>query len=669
MIKIIKVAIIFIVFANVNANIEAKQTTDGDASSLVPLEVFAKHPKFQNMKISPSGKYLAFTFKEGTEVKLAVMNRKTKKVIAGFADGENRHVVQFDWLNNERISMYFQTITGWLDGTEPNTAWLVANANGKKRKILNKQFSGIELNSRLKSDPKNILVLKRHFGDRGEVKLHKMNIYSGKLKYIADVPESARFSKPGIVDIGVDLNDKVRFAYEYDTGEDKIDDADDTFYLHYKNKKNQWQRLQLDSKHRKPDLWGLGFSLDNKKLYLSSNYDLSYEGTNGVFELNTETGSMKLLYRHDDVDISSSVRGAKNEVIGIRIEPGYPEVQYLDEASNQSEINLLKSLSASFKNQNVSITSRTDDNRLMVLYVRSDINPGEFYLYDNKKKQVTFIGSRLREVEPQKMAKVEPFTLNARDGTKLYGYLTIPKNVEEKNLPLVIFPHGGPYGIKDNWRWDNRAQMLASRGYLVLQLNFRGSGGYSTAFQKAGYGEWGAKMQDDLTDATLWAIKTKLADPNKVCIHGVSYGGYAALNAVVKEPDLYKCAIPDAGTYDLEVQMKKADSFGSNSEAREWYLNRMLGDWKKVIKERSPVYQLEKLKAALLLVHGTEDVRVPIINAYLVEERMKKLGKPYKTLYREDGHGFQNEKYRVELYEEMLSFLQEHIGPGAKPKQ
>ena len=277
---------------------------------------------------------------------------------------------------------------------------------------------------------------------------------------------------------------------------------------------------------------------------------------------------------------------------------------------------------------------------------------------------ISYIGSSKPEVDPKLMAAVEPFKMKARDGLEMYGYLTIPNGVEQKNLPLVIYPHGGPYGVQDIWRWDRRAQMLASRGYLVLQLNFRGSGGYGKEFEEAGHREWGAKMQDDITDATHWAIKQGLADPERVCIHGVSYGGYASMQAVVKEPDLYKCSIPDAGVYEMAVQWDEADSFKGykGSERKKWYMERSIGGYDKV-KERSPVYHVDKLKADLFIVHGGEDVRVPIINAEILEEKLKEAGKDYITMYKdEEGHGFSKPKNRVELYKKILKFLDKNIG-------
>jgi len=637
---------------------------------LVPLEVFAKHSQFKDVEISPTGEFLAFTYEEGTEVKLAVMERKTKKVISHFGFGDNRHVVQFAWLNNDRLFLQVQTVIGWLDGANANTKWYATNVDGSQKRILWEFIeSGMRLVSILEKDPKHILVMKYHWADEGKGKLHTLNVYNSKIDYLAGAPMAARHTEPGIIDMGVDINEDVRFAFEFDQGEDVVDDMDNKFYVHYKEDKNsEWQRLIVPAVRDLPEVSIIGMSADNNRAYFLSNFDQKESDTLGLFEFNVKTKEITFLYRHPDVDILGPIMGSKKQVIGVYLEPGYPEVFYIENKVNKKDIEIAKTFDASFPGQSVYINSRTKNNELSTVWVYSDRNPGEFYIYDEAKNKLKYLASNKPEVKPSQMARVEPFTMKARDGLKMYGQLTIPNNVEEKNLPLVIYPHGGPYQAYDNWGWDRRAQMLASRGYLVLQLNYRGSGRYGEDFHREGFQEWGAKMQDDLTDATWWAIKTGIADKNRICIHGVSYGGYASLQAVVKEPDLYKCAIPDAGVYEMAVQWDKADSFrGSHaSEAKEWYMNRAIGGY-DFVKERSPVYHLDKLKAALFLVHGESDVRVPIINAELVEEELKRLGKPYLKMYKEEeGHGFTQEPNRIELYQAILSFLEKHIGPGAK---
>jgi dipeptidyl aminopeptidase/acylaminoacyl peptidase len=624
----------------------------------IPLEDFAQKSQFKNVQISPDGKHIAYTFEDGDRVKLGTMNLKTKKGIYAFDVGKDREIVEFDWVTNKRLYFLGGNITGWLDGAEKDYRAYFANLDGKKRAGIPVQYSRIV--SMLEDDEKHVLILKNQIDG---VKVHKMNIFNLKTNYLADEPKTVGTMKSRIGSISIDHNDEPRIAVEFDpVDEDNFDD--DKVYFHAKKPGGEWYQVTFDNKrHDRPVISGLGYSKDNNIFYFISNFDLEDMGAHGLFSYDFSKNEIKLLFRHDDADVTGGIYSADDVLIGVRFEAGYPDYYYLEEESLRNEVAFHKSLRATFPNSDISLGEYTKDNNLTTIRVASDQNPGDFYIFDRKNTKVDYLASSMPHIKPSEMAKVEPFTMVARDGLKMYGQLTLPPGKEVKNLPLVIYPHGGPYGPRDNWRWEARPQLFANRGYLVLQLNFRGSGGYGSGFQEAGYHEWGSKMQDDITDATLWAIAQGYADKDRICMHGVSYGGYASMQAVVKEPDLYACSMPDAGPYELHEQWKKADSFKQNKKARNWYLERMLGSaGEERNKERSPVYHLDKLKAPLLIIHGEEDVRVPIENAYILEEKLKEKGIKYETMYREDGHGFQKIPYRIELYEKMLAFLDQHIG-------
>lgn len=630
----------------------------------VPVENFAAKSDFISMKISPDGKHMAFTYEQDSSINLGVMDMKTKEGVYSFNMGDNREVAFFYWGNNKRLIIQSQRVTGWLDGAPKYPELFSADYNGKNRQMLwDFQRSFVRPVSLLEDDKDHVLVSKHHYSDNFSAKLQRMNINTGKMLYVADSPKINGGINSRITYIAVDSEENPRFALEYDPVEPENFD-DDITYLHIKNKKDDWQILALDVKHDKqPVIDGLGFNKDNTKFYFVSNHDLDYNGNTGLFVFDYTDKSITRLFRHEDVDIGSTLFGRDNQVIGVTYEAGYPGYYYIDDKDNLSDIKLHKQLRATFKGQEINISSYTKNKKMATLRTYSDKNPGTHYLYDVKNQKIEFLSNSKTGIDPKKMAAVEPFTLEARDGLKMYGQMTLPPGKELKNLPLVIYPHGGPYGAIDRWGWDARAQLLASRGYLVIQLNYRGSGGYGEDFQEAGYGEWGTTMQDDLTDATLWAVNKGYADKERLCIHGVSYGGYASLNAVVREPDLYKCSIPDAGLYEIELQWDKADSFKGRPKAKENYKKQSFGSTDKtVLDARSPALHADKIKAALLLVHGTEDVRVPIDNAYFLEKQLEKAGKPYEKIYRKDGHGFQKVPYRIELYNKMLDFLDQHIG-------
>lgn len=647
---------LIILFLIVNTSVFGKQ---------VSLADFAQKSKIKTIRISPDAKHIAYTYEEGTEVKLAIMEIKTKKGIYSFDVGPGREVVQFWWANNNRVGVLGGKITGWLDGAKKYYELISVNINGKKRKTLwDFQRAGVRLVSLLEDDPKNILVAKTHFMDKGGASLYKMNVNNGKMKYIADSPKAIGGRDAAIVAIVVDLDDVPRVGIERDP-KDEDDFYDDIIKLHVKNVGGEWSYLDLPKIKKKPaTVSPVGFNNDNSIFYFTSDYDSEQGGTNALFQYDFNSKKITKLFRNSDVSLGGSVTDSEGAFIGIAYDAGYRNYFYVSDKGAQAEIAYHKSIRASFKNQNINFMNYSKDRSKVTLHVYSDKNPGEFYILDRKNNSAQFLASSRPSIKAKEMAAVEPFSMNARDGLKMYGQLTIPNNKKLEKLPLVIYPHGGPYGVKDSWGWDSRAQMLASRGYLVLQLNFRGSGGYGEKFRDAGFKEWGAKMQDDLTDATHWAINQGYADKDRVCIHGVSYGGYASMQAVVREPNLYKCSIPDAGIYDVKTQWDNADTFkGGQTKAREKFYDRMFGKNRKLLIERSPAHNANIIKAKLLLVHGKDDVRVPIENAYFLEKKLKASGISYETIYKaKEGHGFHIIKNRIDLYERILKFLDKNIG-------
>jgi dipeptidyl aminopeptidase/acylaminoacyl peptidase len=264
------------------------------------------------------------------------------------------------------------------------------------------------------------------------------------------------------------------------------------------------------------------------------------------------------------------------------------------------------------------------------------------------------------------MAAMEPVAFKARDGLALHGYLTRPPGKDDaKNLPMVVYVHGGPYFVRDAWEYDRDVQFLASRGYAVLQVNFRGSGGYGHAFQQKGYREWGGAMQDDVTDATRWAIAQGIADPKRVCIYGASYGGYAALEGAEKEPSLYRCAIGYVGVYDLRLMYTRGDT--PQFTSGENYLKQVLGEDEGVLWERSPVAHPERLKARIMLIAGGEDARVPPVQADAMRSALAKAHVDYEWLYqRTEGHGFYDEKHVEDLLTRVGAFLDASLGGAAR---
>ena len=289
--------------------------------------------------------------------------------------------------------------------------------------------------------------------------------------------------------------------------------------------------------------------------------------------------------------------------------------------------------------------------------VSSGREPGRYFLYDAAHGKAEFLLAVRPWIHPERMGEVEPFTMKARDGLALHGYVTRPPGKENaRNLPMVVFVHGGPYGVLDFWEYDPWVQMLATRGYAVLQVNFRGSGGYGEAFIRAGYREWGAKMQDDVTDATRWAIAQGIADPRRICIFGGSYGGYAALQGVVRDPDLYRCAIGYVGVYDLALMYSRGDI--PQSLYGENYLKVVLGEARDELRRRSPAASAGRIKARMMLVVGGQDKRVPPAQGQAMRSALGKAGVEHEWIHeRTEGHGFHGERNVERLMQRIDAFL------------
>ena len=312
-----------------------------------------------------------------------------------------------------------------------------------------------------------------------------------------------------------------------------------------------------------------------------------------------------------------------------------------------------------------SVVSMSDDERRLLILAYSDTDPGSFYLLDQERGQLRYYASRMSWLDPQALSKMRPVTITARDGVSLRGYLTVPNGAEPADLPLILHPHGGPYGVRDSWGFNRHVQFLASRGYAVLQVNYRGSGGYGKAFMDIAWRQWGLAMQDDLTDAVQWAVDEGIADPDRVCIYGASYGGYAAMAGITSTPDLYRCAVSYVGIVDLPELYSywSANPLATGIEA--WF-ERAIGhprEDRERLETTSPVNNLDGLEVPLFIVHGRRDPRVPIAQADMLTRALRRREIEYELLVKNDeGHGFVKEENNIELYSRLEAFFAEHLG-------
>lgn len=626
------------------------------SQSSLSIKDFARHDEFDSIKVSPDGKYIAtgVTNSNG-ERQIVIIELSTKKITARSSFTKKSRPGKFYWVNKERLVITLNRKLGSMDTPISTGELFAVNADGSKKGMIfgyratarssEKIYAGATLLDLIKDDPSHILVsvipYPRYNGQEVTTKAQKLNVYSGRLSQVAVTP-----IRGGRLLADHDL--KVRLAIGKESSE-----VGNKIKVYYRSSiEDKWQILD-EYLNNEGGVIPLEFTADNKQVYVLSN---RHQNTYGLYLLNPENGEMELLSIHDNVDIEDIQFDQYHNPLFARYDPDKSEYVFFDQSPFKK---ILMGLHKAFPGKDVEPVNISWDGTKIALQVYSDTNSGDFYLFDTNTKKAQYLFSSRSWEDPQKLHSVKPVNFIASDGLSINGYLTQPTG--QGPFPLVVVPHGGPHGVRDYWKFNSEVQLLANSGYSVLQVNYRGSGGYGKDFQNAGYGEWGEAMQQDLSDATEWAIDQGLTTRNRICIFGGSYGAYAALMGTVKSPDLYQCAIGYAGVYDLNMMFEEGDI--QFYESGITYLNTVLGTDPEIRAQRSPVNHADKIKSAILLVHGKKDERAPFKQVQAMQKALKKANHPYQSLIvKKEGHGFFKQENRQKFYETLLNFLDKHIG-------
>ncbi len=426
----------------------------------------------------------------------------------------------------------------------------------------------------------------------------------------------------------------------------------------YKNKGENDFRLIKEFNVTDETITPIGFDTKSEILYAFSNIGRD-KAALYTYDPNADKLS-EMIYGRDDVDLGGLIYSRKNNrLLGVTYFNDYPHRVYFDE----KEEKLMASLEKVFPDKQVNFTSRTKDEMLNIVHVGNDRDPGQYYLFDRNTNKLRWLLAVTNTIKPEQMSPMQPIKFTSRDGLEINGYLTIPKESDGKKLPLIINPHGGPWA-RDYWGFNREHQFFASRGYATVQVNFRGSTGYGRKFIAASYGKWGAEMQNDLTDAVHYLVKEGIADPDKVCIYGGSYGGYATMVGLTSTPDLYQCGINYVGVTDVALLF---DTMPKRWEPQRELFKIRVGDPedKELMHRISPLSHVDKIKAPLMIVQGAKDPRVVKQHATdlrdALEKRGIKLTDDEWVMKKDEGHGFRKEENRIELYTKIEKFLGKHL--------
>lgn len=411
-----------------------------------------------------------------------------------------------------------------------------------------------------------------------------------------------------------------------------------------------------------PSLSIVGFSEHDGALVAVKSGDSDFQD---MYEISLADGKLTgPLRERADAEIETVILDENRVVMGISYSGLYPRYEMFDPALNKE----IKAVAAAMPDDAVQLVSWTEDWSKVLVYAEGGKQPPRYMLYDRTARKLTQVARLRPEIKTEEVGEVTTAEFKARDGLTIPSLITWPAGVpadQRKNLPMIVMPHGGPEAY-DGVGFDFMAQFFANEGYVVLQPNFRGSGGFGASFAQAGYGEWGRKMQDDVTDGAKALISMGWADPNRTCIVGWSYGGYAALAGGALTPDLYKCVVAIAGVSDLKTMLGHEKREHGPYSMTYNYWTSVIGDPDKdgeAIEKVSPYRLAANFKAPVLLIHGTDDFVVPDRQSELMEQALKAAGKPVTYLrIGNDDHSLTNVQSRNQMLTEVAAFLTKHIG-------
>jgi len=620
----------------------------------------AKDYTYQGAKISPDGKHIAMAILQNGKRKLAVVSSSDFSAVGGANFGKKQEVGEFYWANNERIVMQVWVSEPWKEQPSFYGELFAVNYNGKRGRMIYGYRAGeMSVGSKLKkkvsiygqakiisllpSEEDEILISSTPMSSSGGriPTAHRLNIYNGKMSPIVaggPVPYANFFAdRQGNIKIavGTDKNHEKR-VYRF------LDD------------KNDWQEVPSESFGS--GYYPLTFDESGKNLLLIDNKD---HDVAGIYKLDLETGKKALLYRDEKVDITNiEYNLARDNVYAIRIDPDYPTYVMLN--NNSEEGQMFKFFLDMFPGYKVNVTSHSKDGKLWMIYASNDRAAGSYYLYNKESNKFSLLFSNMEHLKSKALSESIPIKFTASDGREVNGYITYPAGIPEtQNVPLVTLVHGGPMA-RDYWSFDREVQLLAAQGYAVLRLNFRGSTGYGASFEAGSKRQWGGRVQKDIIEGTKWAIQQGGISEDKVCIMGGSFGGYSALQSAILAPELFRCVVGVAGVYDLAMMFEEGDV--PNLLFGKAYLQNQLGTDKELMRQYSPVHNVHKLQAPVLIAHGEKDVRVPIEHAEALRDAMDKHKKEYEWFVKDtETHGFYDQKNRTEYFERVIVFLSKHL--------
>lgn len=615
------------------------------------VDDFVREPDIYSVEISPDGKTLATVRNFKGRRVLQTLSIQGLKPIGEFGLAGDFDVGDVYWVSNDRLMIGWARRLGTNGKPEYTGDLMAVDVDGKNTETLLSgernsvyglsNFRDFTVVDGLPGDPKHALIARYERREESTPWLTSINVNNGAVSRIA----------PGR-SLGTDF-------YTDDDGDVRLQVGHDNqarIVVHARREKGGGWEEVVRAFANEGKFYPEIFNDAEELAYVSSNVDAP---TFGLFSWDLKTGQQKKIIRDNRYDLDQVIYDKKSKRPILATWDGARYMwKVLD--GTHPHAGVWMGLLKAFDGMDVMPVSFSNDRSVAVFLTVSDVSPVTYYVIDLDKKNVLAKLPSHPWINPAELSNTHAVRFAARDGTELDAFLTLPKSRPTKGNPLVVLPHGGPFGVRDDWRYSSEVQYLASQGYAVLRVNFRGSGGYGREFLIAGYRGWGRVMQDDLADATQWAINNGFASSNKICMYGASYGAYAAMMALVTYPKLYKCAVGYAGLYDLDYWYKEIRT-GSSRASSEWFES-AVGTHDQ-LSAISPVSQASRIRSPVLLIHGGEDRVTPPEHFEQMVSALKSAGGTYETLYRkEEGHGFYDPNNQKAAFVSIKRFLDRNIG-------
>jgi len=629
----------------------------------IAVEELFKRADYSELKISQDGTRVAAIARGPKRDILAVVELDTKKArpITNFADGD---VLEFHWINNQRLVFSVgDARTAWANAEY--YGWYAVNADGS-------QLQEISIprpdSTRMMGyvPPVWVRYLGRPLEGGNDIYIELREPQFAQVTRLMDRVSVWRWDTLAarrVEDLGgseftgagrwvIDRRGVLRVAVTHHEGREKL--------WYRADAESPWRMLE-DAPENNLSFLPRAFDFDNQTLY-----GLAYQGGDKLAIYRYDFAKNQVgerVARHLDVDLNEMVFSlARRRLLGFRYDADRPGVVWVDE-----EMARLQRIVDRALPDTVNRLSAADANPKRALVAAySDVAPETYYVLDAEKRTLEKFSSSRPWIRPAEMSERKFVRYKARDGLEIPAFLTLPKGSSGKNLPVVVEIHGGPWTRKQSWGFNEHAQFFASRGYAVLQPDFRGTDGYGRRHYESSFGQWGFAMQDDISDGVRWLIDQGVGDKSRICLVGASYGGYSTLWGLMKTPELYRCGVAAFALTDI--------SFLFTYNRWDWYRSLftdygariMIGDPDRdneKFKSVSPVAQAERLKAPVLLAFGGFDQRVPIKNGTALRDALDRYGKKYEwVVYPDEGHGFGDDKNRFDFYRRVDEFLKAQLG-------